>query len=264
MKNKIKVSEVGEETQVSVNGLVLIRYKKHVDGSITKTTPFVNEMEVEPMTRVSDLSTESFNTLKLWINGLERPTFAWNKTGETRYSYVCKSNGVQVAIADIYVMGSVFAGSGRIWHVLSYGNTSEEFDDYDSARERAERLSDTWVLGVVGRVSMRTEDLPDYIIKELEATLYTNEIEDDPYPHGYHIKDIEKGVLGEASKIREETEEFLDALDQESSVMALVELSDLIGAIHAYLRKHHPSIKIDDLIKMSDITARAFISGHRT
>ena len=48
---------------------------------------------------------------------------------------------------------------------------------------------------------------------------------------GYHLADIAKQPAGSAGKIREELEEFEDALEQECSLMALQELSDLIGAI---------------------------------
>jgi len=80
---------------------------------------------------------------------------------------------------------------------------------------------------------------------------------------GYHIKPIEKGVFGEPEKIFEEVEEFRDALSQKSMVMALVELSDLYGAISGYLEKYHPSIGMADLAIMSDITQRAFRNGRR-
>jgi hypothetical protein len=45
--------------------------------------------------------------------------------------------------------------------------------------------------------------------------------------------------------------------------MVLVELSDMLGATQLYLEKHHPSITIVDLLKMSDVTQRAFKSGSR-
>lgn len=80
---------------------------------------------------------------------------------------------------------------------------------------------------------------------------------------GYHLKNIEKGVFGEASKIREETEEFMDAVEQGVSIMSLIELADLCGAIKAFLAKYHPSITLADLEKMSKVTERAFINGHR-
>jgi len=79
---------------------------------------------------------------------------------------------------------------------------------------------------------------------------------------GYHTKKIEKGVLGKASKIREEYEEFCDALEQGNSVMKLVELSDLIGAIEAYTVAKH-NITLDELIKMKNATKSAFEEGHR-
>ncbi len=80
---------------------------------------------------------------------------------------------------------------------------------------------------------------------------------------GYHINSIPKGEFGELSKIKEEIEEALDAQNQDCALMVLIELSDTIGAIDGYLKKHHPSIQLDDLIKMSKITQRAFISGER-
>ena len=88
----------------------------------------------------------------------------------------------------------------------------------------------------------------------------------DPEPSvglGYHLADIPKGEIGEASKIEEEFWEFQDALTQGAVVMQLCELSDMLGAIDAWLAKHHPSVKIEDLLKMSDMTRRAFSSGRR-
>lgn len=80
---------------------------------------------------------------------------------------------------------------------------------------------------------------------------------------GYHINKITPGVFGDDSKIYEEVDEFVDALDQGVAIMALVELSDLIGAIEGWLAKNHPSITLNDLKAMSDVTQRAFLSGHR-
>lgn len=82
-------------------------------------------------------------------------------------------------------------------------------------------------------------------------------------PPGYHLADIARGELGEATKVREETEEFLDAVAQNAHIMALVELSDLYGAIEAYLARHHPSTTMADLATMAAITRRAFQSGRR-
>lgn len=82
-------------------------------------------------------------------------------------------------------------------------------------------------------------------------------------PTGYHVAQITRGTYGEDTKIFEEVDEFADALDQGVQVMALVEASDIIGAIHGWLAKHHPSITIDDLVAMSKITQRAFESGSR-
>jgi hypothetical protein len=62
----------------------------------------------------------------------------------------------------------------------------------------------------------------------------------------------------------EEVEEFKDALEQGVTLMALVELSDILGAIEGFLELNHPTISVTDLINMSDVTKRAFKSGQRT
>lgn len=79
---------------------------------------------------------------------------------------------------------------------------------------------------------------------------------------GYHKKQIPKGIIGESSKIKEEFYEFEDAIEQHNKIMALIELSDLIGAIEAYTIKHY-GITIDDLNIMKNATKRAFESGER-
>ena len=78
---------------------------------------------------------------------------------------------------------------------------------------------------------------------------------------GYHLTEIKKGELGKFSKIREEFLEAEDSFSQGNPIMVLLELSDLIGAIEAYVINHNMSL--EDIIKMKDATKRAFESGHR-
>ncbi len=78
---------------------------------------------------------------------------------------------------------------------------------------------------------------------------------------GYHLVDIEKGVIGEFSKIKEETQELEDAVMQDDKILIACELSDLIGAIEEYAKKFN--LTIDDLKKFSDKTKSAFIEGKR-
>lgn len=78
---------------------------------------------------------------------------------------------------------------------------------------------------------------------------------------GYHLRDIKKGILGEPSKIREELEELEDALEQDVKIMALVELSDIYGAVEAVALKL--GVTMEDLAKMSEVTKRAFREGQR-
>lgn len=80
---------------------------------------------------------------------------------------------------------------------------------------------------------------------------------------GYHVRKIPRGMIGHSSKILEEADEFRDAIEQGVALMALLELSDMLGAIKSFLAIHHPSITMDDLLTMSEITQRAFRNGHR-
>lgn len=83
----------------------------------------------------------------------------------------------------------------------------------------------------------------------------------EPPSRGYHRKDIERGVYGEISKVREELEELEDAAQQGVRVMIGVELSDLYGALRAYADQ--AGFTMSDLEKMADVTKRVFESGHR-
>lgn len=78
---------------------------------------------------------------------------------------------------------------------------------------------------------------------------------------GYHKLEITKGVLGDFSKITEEYEELSDAVGQKNPVLALIEMSDLIGAIEAYASKYNVTLK--ELIEMKELTKQAFAEGHR-
>lgn len=90
-----------------------------------------------------------------------------------------------------------------------------------------------------------------------------NNLKDMNKKPGYHLSNIPKGILGESSKITEEVLELQDAEKQKCTVMILIELSDLIGAIEEYVKKQNLRITLDDLRTMSSITKRAFINGHR-
>lgn len=81
---------------------------------------------------------------------------------------------------------------------------------------------------------------------------------------GYHKTKITKGKYGESSKIKEEIEELQDAERQNNKIMALVELSDIVGAIHGYLQRQYPNITMQDLVIMSNATRSAFMDGTRS
>lgn len=79
---------------------------------------------------------------------------------------------------------------------------------------------------------------------------------------GYHKTEIEKGVYGHFSKIKEEFQELQDAVDQQDKILTLVELSDLVGAIEGFV-EFELKMSLDDLLKFNKLTKQAFTSGHR-
>lgn len=79
----------------------------------------------------------------------------------------------------------------------------------------------------------------------------------------YHKTTIQRGVLGEISKIQEELDELKDAAAQGCKILELCELADMVGAIQHYLAAHHPTTKLSDLQQMADLTSSAFNDGSR-
>jgi hypothetical protein len=80
---------------------------------------------------------------------------------------------------------------------------------------------------------------------------------------GYHKAKIDKGKFGEISKIQEELDELKDSMDQQVVIMALVELADIYGAMEGFLDRYFPSITMEDVKKMSELTKHAFQTGDR-
>jgi len=78
---------------------------------------------------------------------------------------------------------------------------------------------------------------------------------------GYHKREIQKGEIGEYSKVREEFDELTDAVEQECKGLIICELCDLVGAIEEYAKKFN--MTLDDLKQFSDMTKSAFREGKR-
>ena len=78
---------------------------------------------------------------------------------------------------------------------------------------------------------------------------------------GYHKQEIDKGNLGESSKIVEELQELIDAEEQSCRILVHVELSDLYGALESCANSY--GLSMEDLKQMSDLTKDAFKSGDR-
>jgi len=93
-----------------------------------------------------------------------------------------------------------------------------------------------------------------------DLTIFT--VEEKGY--GYHLRDIPRGELGKSSKMQEELHELVDAEQQANKIMALCELSDLYGAMEAYLEQQFPNVTMTDLQIMAHATKRAFQTGRRT
>ena len=91
-----------------------------------------------------------------------------------------------------------------------------------------------------------------------------------PYTHlepmqdtaiGYHKVHIEKGEYGNISKVEEELHELKDAIEQDSTILAMVELSDLYGALEGLAETL--GVTMEQVIRFSNITKRAFTNGYR-
>jgi hypothetical protein len=80
-------------------------------------------------------------------------------------------------------------------------------------------------------------------------------------PTGYHLSKIPRGVLGEFSKIEEEFEELKDSIKQKNKVLSICELADLLGSIELFAQNY--SLTLGDIIKMKDLTEKAFLCGER-
>lgn len=65
---------------------------------------------------------------------------------------------------------------------------------------------------------------------------------------GYHLYEIPKGQMGQYSKVIEEFMEFQDALTQECSIMAILELADLIGSAKHYFFEYDMDTRWNRLI----------------
>ncbi len=138
---------------------------------------------------------------------------------------------------------------------------SDHANKFTSKENREEFIKNNPACGFVSEKD-RSDHLDAHLVKANGAfTIETSDKEELP---GYHLSEIPKGVLGEISKIKEELDELKDALDQECKIMALVELSDLYGAIEFFLKSKFPNISMDDLKKMNTITQRAFRNGRRS
>lgn len=78
----------------------------------------------------------------------------------------------------------------------------------------------------------------------------------------YHLREIKpQGVYGQISKVYEELDEYEESLEQNNRIMALVELSDVYGALEAVVHGHGFDMK--DIETMSQATKRAFQVGAR-
>jgi len=88
-------------------------------------------------------------------------------------------------------------------------------------------------------------------------------VKSEPKKYGYHLADIDKGTLGEVSKIIEEALELKDAHAQGVRIMAQVEMSDLYGAFEHYREKYYPEVSMKDIRDMYLVTRRAFENGTR-
>lgn len=155
----------------------------------------------------------------------------------------------------------------RLWwdNVAHKCHNCKYFDGYDSCHNKGTfgAVVDETLFNCGNytkeEINENLQKIEDIVIKEFPE--YFNNFSDKTTEFGYHTKHIEKGELGEFSKIREEFEELEDAVNQEDKIMILCECSDLIGAIKHFVIKYN--ISLNDLISFNNKTEMAFKNGKR-
>jgi phosphoribosyl-ATP pyrophosphohydrolase len=80
---------------------------------------------------------------------------------------------------------------------------------------------------------------------------------------GYHLRDIPKGVVGEASKVVEEALELLDAEEQGSRIMSLWEMGDVLLSLQTLRETKYQDTPWAEIEKAAEITRRVFEGGTR-
>lgn len=73
----------------------------------------------------------------------------------------------------------------------------------------------------------------------------------------FHKKEITKGIYGELSKIQEELDEAMDAVEQNQELMLLIELSDIIGAVEGVAKKYN--FTIEQLLQFARLRSKVAI-----
>ncbi len=99
-------------------------------------------------------------------------------------------------------------------------------------------------------------------IDQFAATQMDNATAKPQVTVGYHVNKISKGQYGQVSKIKEEYEELMDAVEQKNKVMTFNEMADLVGAIEGYAVAN--GLTLNDLMVMNNATKRAFAKGERS
>lgn len=199
------------------------------------------------------------------IGDFECKLFAFCEDQKPQKHQLINQNGEYVKRGDAINIGNFGLSANKPAHIqhgvyrcygTCFGVLHEEFDT-----KGKDEFTSIFVSGYNREDKFTADNLWHVIKSLLEEEEHEKSIR-LPKP-GYHTREIAKGVLGEPSKIMEELAEFEDAVDQGVALMALIELSDVQGAIRAYLEKHHPTITMGDLEKMNEVTRRAFQNGRR-
>jgi hypothetical protein len=180
------------------------------------------------------------------------------KPGDEREPGFKGRGNVQAAGSYTMVKGSVYEFPHTQFHRIRATECITLVERRDVVKEMATILKPI----DDGHVCPFSQTIPSDQLWDYIAELVEDRVPDEN--GGYHLKPIPKGVVGEVSKIEEEFLEFKDALKQGNDVMALIELSDQLGAIRCWLERNHPSITVEKLITMNDATTRAFVNGHRS
>lgn len=189
---------------------------------------------------------------------------------EERIDFVRRGELYSMPPWQLHRTDAVFAltlfrkGKQEEGHSHVYSSRNEQVVEFVSAHEDLLRLS---LDRALSSAKLTLDDIVAIEAAQQNSSAALGDMRVKAQPHlaapGYHLRDIPRSPHGTAGKVVEEAMELAEAAEQSVSIMELCECADVVSALRGYLRAQHPHVSFGDIVKMADVTERAFASGRR-